>query len=329
MTRAEGWERFLKEHQQQREALREEVMQQISQKLEQLIERIFEAFEEIRKKADQQKKEDCVHFLFGLQRCDLLSNKARVRLDVMNPAWYMDEDKLTVQLDLTFLFESYFAWKERLLLDMRSYMGKVNQYDVENLIQEEIISGNRLIAHPLRFAFRNLEEQKCFRQIKKLPYWIIRWGEYKDYSEIVMRVNREERGEAAWLEAIERYSEDKEVLTAEYWYKVDILTGDCQKKQMFFTTFEECNIRHMDFSKAEMRGVRFIRCSLDNCKFTKANLQQADFEDCEFMDSDFTGANMSQATFSKKNFPWEFFEESQLKEMFLIKDTAAEQYHGG
>ncbi len=321
MTRAEGLERFLKEHGEQKEALRQDMVQQIPEKLEQLAERIFAAFEEIGKKAEQQEKEDCVHFLFGLQRCDLLNNKAVVRLDVMNPAWYMDEDKLTVQLDLTFLFEPYFAWKEKLMLDKRSYMGKVNRYDVENLVQDEIVLGNRLIVNILRFAFRNLEEQECFRQIKKLPYWIIRWGEYKDYSEIVMRMNREERGEGEWLEAIDKYREDKNALTAEYWYKADIHTGNCLKKQMFFTTFEKCRICNIDFSKAEMIGVRFICCRLENCKFIGTNLQQADFEDCEFEGNDFTGAKMFQATFSSNNFPWDAFEESQLEGMYLIDET--------
>lgn len=321
MTRTEALERFFKEHHDEREKLRQEFIQQVPQKLEQLIEQIFIAFGEVGESAQQRSKEECVHFLFALQRCDLLLNKAIVRLDVMNSAWYMDEDILSAQLDLGFLFAPYFEWKERLLLAMRSYMGKVNRYDVENLVQDEIMAANRLLPHPLRFVFRNLESQECFAQIKKLPYWIIRWGEYKDYSEIVMRVNREERGVEAWFAAMEKYQDDKNALTAEYWYRINLHAGDCRKKQMFFTTFEDCQLSHMDFSKAGMWGCRFIRCYLDNCDFSKSNLQQADFEDCQFINNNFTEASLNQATFSEVNFPWEAFAEEQLDELFLIKSA--------
>ncbi|MDE6185329.1 MAG: hypothetical protein K2G39_07900, partial [Lachnospiraceae bacterium] len=125
-----------------------------------------------------------------------------VRLDVTNMEWYLDEEPLSVCFDITFLFQEYFDWQDKLLLNMREYMGKVNKYDVGSLVQDEIMVCNQLITHILRFAFRDLEQQEVFKEIGKLPFWIIRWGEYKDYSEIVMQVKREAKGQEVWLERL-------------------------------------------------------------------------------------------------------------------------------
>lgn len=319
MTRAEALKKFLDNHQEEKEEIRKKFLEGIGEKSDQIIDTIFQAFDDLGEVSENQQKEDCVHFLFGLQRCDLLKNRAIIRLDVMGPAWYMDEDRLTTQLDLTFLFCEYFEWKEKLLLEIRSFMGKVNRYDVEILVQDEIINSNQLIVQFLRFAFRNLEEQECFSRIGKMPYWIIRWGEYRNYSEIVLRVNREEGKEAVWLEQLERSGEDADAMVAEYWYKTDIHEGDCEKKRMYFTTFEECSLSKINFGKAGLMGARFIRCRLEGCNFTEANLRQADFEDCQFEDNVFKGAELFQATFSEQGFPRENFTENQLKEMFLVR----------
>ncbi len=320
MTRAEAWEKFQADHQKKREGMRQIFWDNLQERLGELMGCIYAAFEEIGKQAKEQKKEDCMYFLYSLQRCDLLRKKAVVRLDVSNMEWYLDEAPVSASFDITFLFKEYFEWQEALLLDMREYMGKVNKYDIDALVQDEIMLCSQLITHVLRFAFRNLEQQEVFAGIKKLPFWIIRWGEYKDYSEIVMQVKRDTRGQEVWEDRLKQYEENPEILTSDYWYRENLTGGDCQGKNMFFIVFEECMLKEIDFQKVDLSGARFIRCRLEDCNFAQADLHQADFEDCIFGKNDFSGANLNQATFSLEGFQPEMFDERQHDELLLVEN---------
>ena len=325
MTRAEAWEQFQAAHKQEQEQLRQAFWDHLQDRLGQLMECIYGALDDIGKQAEEQEKDDCMYFLFSLLRCGMTENKATVRLDVTNLGWYLDEEPLTAYFQITFLFQEYFDWKEQLLLDMREYRGKVNKYDVCSFIQDEIMVCNQLITHILRFAFRNLEEQEAFKRIGRLLMWIIRWGEYKDYSEIAMQVNREVRGGDAWLDKLQQYEEKSDILMAEYWYQENLTSGDCREKVMYFITFEECTLKGIDFTKADLTGARFLRCRIEDCDFTQAVLRQSEFEDCVLSDNNFRDAILQQAVFSEESFQSEAFDEKQLEELLVAEQPEEEE----
>lgn len=322
MTRAQAWEKFQAAHQKEQEQLRQTFWDNLQLRLGELMQCIFTAFEEIGKQEKEQEKDNCMYFLYSLQRCDLLKGKAIVRLDVTGVEWYLDEEPLSTAFDLTFLFQEYFDWQEKLLLDMREYMGKVNKYDVSALVQDEIMVCNQLITHILRFAFRSLEQQEVFQNINKLPFWIIRWGEYKDNSEIVMQVKRDTRDQEVWEDRLKEYEENPGALITDYWYQENLTEGDCHEKNMYFIVFEECSLKGIDFSKADLTGARFIRCRIEDCNFGEAILHQADFESCSFAGNDFRDARLTQATFSAEGFLPELFDEKQLEDLLIVEDMA-------
>lgn len=324
MTRAEAWEKFQAVHQNGQEELRQTFWEILRVKLDNLVQCIFDAFEEIAGQADKQEKEDNTYFLFSLQRCDLLEKKAVVRLDVMGMEWYLDENPLSVDFDITFLFQEYFNWQEQLLTDMRQYMGKVNKYDVSAFVQNEIMLGNQIIAHILRFTFRSLEQQESFKRIKKPPFWTVQWGEYRDYSETVVQVKRDTRGQEAWEDRLSQYDQNPAILTADYWYRENLTEGDCREKNMRFTVFEECRLKGIDFGKTDLWGTRFLRCRIEGCNFTGAHLQQTDFEDCELVENNFKDAELLQAAFSREGFEPEQFDDKQLAELLIVDRTEKE-----
>lgn len=325
MTRKEAWEEFKSVHLEEINELKQQFWENLQNRLNQLMSCLYAAFEEAASQARLKEKEDCMYFLFALQRCDLCRGKALVRLDVLNVEWYLDEDPVTVCFDITFLFREHMEWKEKLLNDMREYMGKINRYDIENLIQDEIMACSQMITHILRFAFRSLEQTEAFAQIPRLPLWIIRWGEYRDYSEIVLQVNRSVRGQEAWEDRLRHYEVDSGALTADYWYGGHLSSGDCSGKKMYFIVFEDCVLSKIDFRKAELSGARFIRCRLENCDFSRAVLHQADFEDCVLVESKFQDADMSRAVFSAGSFRRELFDDKQLGEIYVVSEKEEEQ----
>ena len=80
-------------------------------------------------------------------------------------------------------------WK----LDSKKYMGKVNRYDIDNLLMEAGMECNIMLANLLRFVFRDIEKNQDFESLPKLPTWGIRWGEYRDASDMIACADREKK----------------------------------------------------------------------------------------------------------------------------------------
>lgn len=318
MTRSEALEQFREKYCGGTEVLTEDFMKGLEAHAEELMGRIYDAFGEI---ADQAKEKDtvCVFFMFSLLRCDLMNDKARVRLDVMDGSWYLDQASLYAELDFTFLFTPYFQWRKKLLTDMREYRGKVNRYDVESIVQEKIMGAAGLLTQILRILFRNIESQENFVRIPKALCWEIHFGEYRDYSEPVMQMNREPRSEEEWLEKLQHHEENDGNLQFTWWHKAELSKGDCREKKLYYIVFEECNLKDIDFGQAQLMGARFLNCSLEGCSFRQADLTQAEFEGCSFKNCDFTDAGLQQALFSLDGLEVDWFDEKQRDEMLIAE----------
>lgn len=321
MTRAEALERFKDRHIGKKEELSNEFTSGIEPAVGEIMNRFLGAFGEIADQAQACEKPVCVFFLFSLLRYDLLQDRARVRLDVMDASWFLDKEPLYAEVDLSFLFAPYFRWRTELLADMREYRGKINKYDVECMVQAEIMSAGGILTQILRILFRRIEEQENFARIPKGSFWEIQFGEYRDYSEVIIRVNREPRSEEAWLEKIADEEETPGRMQFSWWHRAELTGGNCRGKDLDYIVFEECSLGEIDFGSAQMTGARFLNCRLENCSFKKANLTQAEFDHCQFTDCDFTEAGLQQAIFSPDGLETEWFDEKQQGEMLISGGT--------
>ena len=318
MTRSEALEQFKEKFCSRTDELAEEFIKGLDAQVEELMGQILEAFGEI---ADQAEEKDtvCVFFQFSLLRYDLMQDTAKVRLDVMDGSWYLDQQPLYAELDLTFLFTPYFKWRKKLLTDMREYMGKVNRYDVENIVQDKVMEAVGMLIQILRILFRNIESQENFARIPKTLFWEIHFGEYRDYSEPIIQMNREPRSEEEWLEKLREHEENDGNLQFTWWHKAELSNGDCREKKMYYIVFEECSLTGIDFEKAKLMGARFLNCSLEGCSFKQADLTQAEFDGCSFKDCDFTDAGLQQALFSLAGLEADWFDEKQKDEMLIAE----------
>lgn len=326
MTRTEALERFRTVHSKETEALANEFIGGIETGVNELMERILSAFGEIADQAEKAEKPMCFFFLFSLLRYDLLQDKARIRLDVMDAGWYLDKGPLCAEFDLSFLFAPYFKWRADMLTDMREYMGKVNRYDVEHMVQQEIMAAVRRLTQILRILFRSIESQENFARIPKGLFWEMRFGEYRDYNELIMQMNRQPRREESWLDKLKDDEDDEGnsgKLQFTWWYEMELTSGNCQGRNLDFIVFEKCNLRDIDFENAQMSGARFLNCKLERCSFKQANLTQAEFESCEFSDCDFTEAGLQQAVFSLEGLKAEWFDDRQKEEMLIVEGVQA------
>ena len=90
----------------------------------------------------------------------------------------MDTDPVEVTFLLGDCFSAFTEARQKLELDSKKYMGKVNRYDIDNLLMEAGMECNIMLANLLRFVFRDIEKNQDFESLPKLPTWGIRWGEY-------------------------------------------------------------------------------------------------------------------------------------------------------
>lgn len=324
MRRKEALEKFEGEHKKEKEKIRLMFCHVLQEQMEQLMKSICSSFDDIEHHILKNKKVDIAYFIFSLMRCDLMNDKAIIRLDVMGEEWFLDDEMISTEIDISFLFQSLFDWKHEMLTDMRTYMGMINKYDVENLVQDEAMAWNGIIAFMMRFAFRDIEAYDAFSNIPKLPFWIIRWGEYKDKSEIVFYVDRRMRKKEEWIESLKEYKENQEALIFTYWYQGNFTEGNCRKKNMQFITFEKCILQGISFKSANMTGARFLNCSICNCDFSKTRLDQALFVDSIIEECCFTNASMQQVLFSQTRYEEDAFDEKQREEI-LVEERIPEE----
>lgn len=61
---------------------------------------------------------------------------------------------------------------------------------------------NIMLANLLRFVFRDIEKNQDFESLPKLPTWGIRWGEYRDASDMIACADREKKEQKDWNRAL-------------------------------------------------------------------------------------------------------------------------------
>lgn len=287
-----------------------EALQKNKDTLEHIVQNGFLRLEQQIQQAD---KKEIVHFQFSLLRIDLLQNQYTVLLQASNVDWYLDEETISVSLDIGILFETLNYLRDELFSESKKYVGKVNKYDVQELVSEKIMAISPLIAHTLRFILRDIEQNKSFQMIPKADFWVIRWGEYRDQSEIILQVDHYEKTKEDWENALKEIVQKEDSLIYSFWYRLEVKEGYLKNKQLHFIGFEESHLENINFESSAILGARFKKCYLKNCSFKGALLKYSDFRTSHFENVDFSDANLTDAIFSEKDVPYLHLSPQQLQ----------------
>ena len=291
-----------------------EHLQKQSKKLEEVI---LEGFTKLKEQVEKAHKDEIVHFQFSFLRIDLIARQYTVLLHAYDVSWYLDEAPVMVKLDISFLFEELNKRWDKLIAEGKRYVGKINQYDILNRIFDEVKEVNGLIAHLLRFTLKDIESNADFKAIPKCELWIIRWGEYRDHSEIILQVDRYPKTQEDWEEALKLSAEKEDQLVCSYWYEGNFKGGHLKEKQLYFAVFEKCQLEDIDFSKAACLGGKFKECELKNCSFKGALLKNSDFRESHFENVDFEEADLTEAIFSDVDVPYLHLSPIQLQSIHI------------
>ena len=69
-------------------------------------------------------------------------------------------------------------WNE-LVCANQGYGVSVNEYDIQNLLFDELTIMDNMICQVLRYRLRDWEKKGIFEPVTRSPYWVLRWGEYR------------------------------------------------------------------------------------------------------------------------------------------------------
>lgn len=323
MTRHDALEKYRKETESSILQTKDRFLQNMQEKSGDLAETLKTAISALREQTELLQKEKIMFIYFSLLRIDLLNGDYRVLAQALDARWYQDREPAEVEFRIDFLFSMFGELKEYLSMESLKYLGRVNTYDVDNMIQQTVMDCNGILAQQLRFMFRDIEENPDFAVMEKLDTWGIYWGEYRDKSEVVAHVDREKKVQLDWDRALRRTKNDETSLIFDFWYEAGLKDTDCSNKLLYFIQFENCKLEGLCFDGAILSGARFKNCTLKNCSFKNAVINQADFNACVWEDNDFTGAVLENSVFSEDGVPFTHLDPEQLQTILIDrrKDT--------
>lgn len=262
---------------------------------------------------EKQGKEYVCFLYFSLLKTDLKDRKYRFLLHGLDMRWYMDEEPAEVYIDAPELFEPFDELRDALEEADRGYGGAINSYDIQSILFGELPFFDSIICQILRYRLRDWEEKGIFDHVTRSPYWLLKWGEYRDRSEFLIQTDRVEKPDSAWKEELAKAVHDPENMVFSYWYK-----GKCDGKNpkdldMRFITFDECTVKDMAFKNCNMEGSRFPKSRITGCSFDGCNLNGADFRGCSFEKTSFAGAELTAAIFPAESVPFLEISAEQLQ----------------
>ena len=171
---------------------KETFYRELQEKTEQLSAVICDAIHEIRLETVRLEKKNDVPAFFPAS-CGAGKGEYQILAQAMDARWYLDTEPAEVGFSLDFLFPMWADIRRELMENSWKYWGKVNRYDVQNLVASAVMDCNLMLAQVLRFIFRDVEENPDFAEIEKSDTWAVYWGEYRDHTELVAHVNREKK----------------------------------------------------------------------------------------------------------------------------------------
>lgn len=322
MTRQEALAQFREEMQPVLEEGEAAFGRELESQTEKLTGTIRKVFSGLRQEAERLEKEKLMFFHISLLRTGILQQTWQAMAQAMDARWYLDTEPAQVCFTLDFLFSVFNEVREELMSGVGKYMGKVNSYDVEHLVEESVMRCNLVLAQQARYMFRDVEEDEDFAAMEKTDVWSMYWGEYRDACEMVACVNREPRNQTEFDRALRQTGNEETSMIFSYWYGAELKDTDCAGKLLHFVQFEDCSLENMIFDGAVLTGARFRNCRIQGCSFRGAMMRQADFEDCVWEDNDFAGADLENAVFMEQELAFLHLEPEQMQVILVDRRNA-------
>lgn len=285
--------------------------------LEVLVEKAMKLLGE---QMEKQEKEYVSFMYFSFLKTDILNRNYRLQLHGLNISWYLDNEPAEVYVDAKELLIPFDELWDELTRAAQGYGVFINEYDIRNLLFEELHVIDYMICQILRYRLRDWEKKGIFDSVTRSPYWVLRWGEYRDLTEILVQTDRVEKEPGIWKSELTKNARKPENMVFSYWYRGTYENRTIKDMDLRFITFEDSLLQNIKFQNCNLEGSRFPGSQLVGCSFEGSNLWGADLRECTFAETSFAGAELTAATFPAESVPFLEISAEQLQVIRLDRE---------
>jgi|GEM_PF-4421921 len=299
---------------------KENFIKNITDNIEQIIKIFMEQIEICAKKVKEAGKENISYMHISLLKVDMLLGIYKYRIQIQNNEWYMDKEQIIYEFILSEFFMPLIKLKEELLEKSRQYIGKINKYDINNIIFEEADKYNEVLIVIMREAFYQLDKEDLINKVTKEEYFIIRMGEFRGESEIIYKRDNVVKNMEIWNDAQRGEIKAKHKLIYSCWNDMVIMKNQSQYKDFSFAQFKKVNITNGIFNSCEFASTIFIDCEFNNCLFINCSFNRSKLINCQFINTRFDNSIMKEVLCQKGNLLKMELTEEQLKGIYVYRE---------
>ncbi|OOM76180.1 hypothetical protein CLPUN_27930 [Clostridium puniceum] len=256
-------------------------------------------------------------FQFELLRINILNESYKIFAHGYNSLWYLDKDSIYEEIDLKFLFELFIDLKEKLIKEKKIYMGKVNKYDIQEIIFNLAVECYNDISISIRSWFWNLDEEPWMKENFIETFYTVKWSEYQGKSEILFAMDNRQKDINELLE-LKKQPEEKHPFVYTVWKDSKLEVGDLTKQNMLFINFKGSRLKEINFSESYIIKGQFKAAKIQHCEFENSKLGGASFENAIIQDSNFRSAECIGVDFSNSELSYVDFTNAKLKKSAFI-----------
>lgn len=255
-----------------------------------------------------------------LLRINVLNENYKIWIHGYNNKWYLDEDAIYEELDLKFLFNPFIELKKELIKAKKVYIGKINNYDIEEIIFETVAQCYNNMSTKAREWLWNLDENQWINEGVFSDIYIVKWSEYRSDSETIFAMDKREKTRDQLLE-LKDVQKEKLPFVYSVWRKSSLQDVDLNEEAMLFINFKESNLKNIGFENSvlimsQFKDTKIKKCNFKNSKLIGTSFENALLEKCNFDEADVKGVNFKRAKLREAT-----FKNSDLRGAVFIEAT--------
>ncbi len=155
---------------------------------------IFCAFSELCSKAKKQQEEslknEIKYIYISYLRTSIQQNSGIYRIDLYDDKWYLDKEECSVNIDLSFVYESLFNYIKELQDRKKEYGRTITEMDVEKIRLKEADKYHKIGVRFLESIVNDLVEGNEYKEMKKSDEIRILAGEYRDEAVLIYETSK-------------------------------------------------------------------------------------------------------------------------------------------
>lgn len=223
---------------------------------------------------------------YGLLRTQLLEGRLVYMAEAADSGWFMDASPVHDYYDASWALAPWTGWLDELEQGRREYQGLLTALDAE---KEWLLGAANIqpyITALIRYAMPVASELEAVQSLEKEDLFEVRVGEFRDFSEVVYRVDRRQQDEAAVRARLEKQQAGEDSGAYGHFYRINLSSGDYGGQDFRFARFDASDLSGAVLEGSILAGSLWENSSLEEADLSESWLSGASFEACNLRNAD-------------------------------------------